>query len=80
MAVIAGVLGFTVNPLNDPDVPFGVVTVSFLDPIGAVGEMVRVASRVVSDAVEMDALIPFPSKVSAVAPLRFAPLIVTGTT
>jgi len=78
--VIPGVLGFTVNPLNDVDVPFGVVTVAVLKPVKAFGAIVNVSGRFVSDPpFEMAAIIPVPSKLTAVAPLMLKPVIVAGT-
>src|SRR5438876_164861 len=76
---MAGVLGLTVRPLKGTDVPFGVTTVALLAPIAAVGAIVRVAEMLVSEALLIAAVTPAPSKVRAVAPLRFVPVIVAET-
>lgn len=62
--------------------PIGVVTPIFLTPVVAVLVMLRVTVMVVEFTTVKDpaaALTPVPNPVNAVAPVKFAPVMVTGT-
>jgi hypothetical protein len=74
------VLGLTVNRLAGTDVPPGVVTVTLLNPVDAFGAIVTITGRLVSEPPpEIEAVMPVPSNVTPVAPVRFTPLIVAPT-
>src|SRR3954471_19422370 len=61
-------------------VPFGVVTVTFRAVRPAVSEIVNVAVIVVSfTTVRLPTVMPAPDTATAVAPVRPAPVSVTGT-
>src|SRR5882762_2682980 len=60
-------------------VPPGVVTLTVLAPSVAVGVMVKVAVTVVAVAVMPLTVTPGPDTLTAVAPVRFVPVKVTGT-
>src|SRR5881396_3000797 len=70
----------TVKPLNAGDVPIGVVTVKVRVSVDAPAAIVTVMGRLVAvPPVPMVAVTPLPLKLTAVAPLRFVPLMVAGT-
>jgi hypothetical protein len=61
--------------------PPGIVTVTFLALTVAVAEMLRVAvTVVVFTATKLLTVTPVPDTVTAVAPVRLTPVMVTGTT
>ena len=74
----AGTVTVKVTALLVPD---GVVTVTFLAPNVAVGEMVKVAVTVVAlTAAKLVTVMPPPLTFTALAKVRPVPVIVTGTT
>ena len=60
-------------------VPPGVVTLTVLAPSAAVAVMVKVVVTVVEVTVKAPAVTPVPDTFTAVAPVRFVPVSVTGT-
>src|SRR2546427_3335034 len=60
-------------------VPPGVVTLTVLAPSVAVAVMVKVVVTVVEVEVKAPAVTPLPDTVTAVAPVRFVPVKVPGT-
>ncbi len=78
--VMIGVAGVMKKEPKGAEVPFGVVTVNVLEPMEAVGIVVIVIGKAVSEPpAAMLAVTPFPLKITAVAPLRCNPLIVADT-
>jgi hypothetical protein len=78
--VSVSVPGVTVNaPVRMLLVPEGVVTLTFLAPVAAVGPTVKEAVTVVAVEPVTTALTPVPEKFTVVAPVRFVPLRVTTT-
>src|SRR5207249_2564520 len=77
--VTTGSPDVTVKPLNPGDVPAGVVTAKVRVSVAAPAAIVTVMGRLLAvPPVPMVAVTPLPLKLTAVAPLRFDPLIVAG--
>ena len=70
----------TVNKTAGADEPPVVMTVALLKPTEALAAIVNVTGRLVSEPPpEIAALMPIPSNVTLVAPVRFTPVMVAGT-
>ena len=70
----------TVKPMNEDDVPMGVVTVKVRSPAAAPADTEIVIGRLVPvPPLPIAAVTPVPLKVTAVAPDRLAPVIVART-
>src|SRR5437867_147330 len=69
----------TVKPLKAGDVPAGVVTAKVRVSVAAPAAIVTVMGRLLAvPPVPIVAVTPLPLKLTAVAPLRFDPLMVAG--
>src|SRR5205809_570041 len=69
----------TVKPVNGADGPAGVNTEKGRVPAGALASIVTVMGRLAAvPPVPIVAVTPVPLKPTAVAPFRFAPLMVAG--
>jgi hypothetical protein len=72
--------GFTVNPVNDAEVPAGVVTITVRVPVAAPDEIdMLIGTFVAVPPVPMVAVTPEPLNVTALAPDKFKPVTLADT-